>query len=161
VKEVEANNSSGARGSRPALPVLTWLRLARTFQKIDQLATEHLRAWGLSTSHFDLLVQVGVAEGLTQQDVAEALLVTKGNICQLVDRMERDGLIRRLQAGRSNQLFLTDKGRSLYNEVVPDHEVEIERIISVLNPSEQRQLFSLLRTLERSLTGFPSKGESK
>jgi DNA-binding PadR family transcriptional regulator len=46
--------------------------------------------------------EVGRARGLSQQDLAATLLVTKGNVTQLLDRMQRDGLIVRCQEGRTN-----------------------------------------------------------
>src|SRR5689334_16423975 len=113
-----------------ASALLVWARLVRIFQKIDRALAEHLRGWGLSVAQFEVLAQVGAHEGLTQGEVARALLVTKGNVCQLLDRMERDGLIRRNQAGRTNQLVLTEEGRRLYAEVVPAQEALITRLFS-------------------------------
>jgi polyisoprenoid-binding protein YceI/DNA-binding MarR family transcriptional regulator len=156
---MEVKTSNGGQPDRPALSVLAWLRLARVYQKVDQLSGEHLRSWGLSVAQFDMLVQVGAAEGLTQQRVADSLLVTKGNICQLVDRMERDGLLRRCHAGRSNQLFLTDEGRRLYERVLPDHQAMIARVFSDVAVDDQAQLLSLLRKVDHSLRDSNSRGE--
>ena len=132
-----------------AVPV--WLRLARVFQKVDRASVEHLRQWGLSVAQFDVLAKVGAAEGLTQQELADSLLVTKGNVCQLLDRMERGGLIVRRQEGRANRLFLTPEGRRLFERVVPAQEAMIEKCLSPLTPDEQRQLLTLLRKLDHSL----------
>jgi polyisoprenoid-binding protein YceI/DNA-binding MarR family transcriptional regulator len=141
------------RPARPTLEVLTWLRLARIFQQIDHASTEHLRQWGLSVAQFDLLAKVGANEGLSQQDLARALLVTKGNVCQLVDRMERDGLIQRCQAGRTNRLHLTAAGRRLYEQVVPAQERLITHLFSSLAARELAQLHGTLRKLDNALKG--------
>ena len=150
---MEANGSAGEYTSRPSTAVLSWLRLARVFQRIDQLSEEHLRPWGLSGAQFDLLVHVGGSEGITQQDVATALLVTKGNVCQLVDRMERDGLVRRVPYGRSNRLYLTDQGTTLFLKAVPAQEAAIDKSFSSLTREEQSHLVALLRKLDHSLSG--------
>lgn len=131
--------------------VLAWLRLARVYQKIEQAAAVQLRAYGLSLAQFDVLARVGAAEGLTQQELAERLLVTKGNISQLVDRLERAGLVHRVPEGRVCRLHLTAAGRARYTQVVPAHEELIEREISALSPVEQENLAWLLRKLARSL----------
>jgi DNA-binding MarR family transcriptional regulator len=131
--------------------VPAWLRLARVFQKVDRASVEHLRQWDLSVAQFDVLAQVGSAEGQTQQEVADRLLVTKGNICQLLDRLERNGLIVRRQEGRANRLFLTPKGRQLYERVVPAQEALIAESLSPLTADEQRQLLALLRKLDHAL----------
>ncbi len=134
---------------RPA--VLAWMRLARVFQKIDRASAEHLRAWGLSVAQFDVIAQVGSAQGLTQQELADKLLVTKGNICQLLDRLEQHGLIRRRQEGRTNHLFLTDAGQRLYQQIIPAQEAFIADQFSALAPEEQAQLLALLRRLDHAL----------
>ena len=131
--------------------LLAWLRLARVFQKVNRASTEHLRAWGLSLAQFDVIAQVGSAEGLTQQELADRLLVTKGNICQLLDRLEQHGLIRRRQEGRVNRLFLTDAGQRLYQQTVPAQEAFIAGQFAALAPAEQTQLLAILRKLDHAL----------
>jgi polyisoprenoid-binding protein YceI len=156
---MEEGTAAELNARRPAVAVFTWLRLVRVFQKVDQLTVEHLRRWHLSVAQFDVLAQVGRAEGLTQQRLAEALFVTKGNVCQLLVRMEKDGLIRRCHVGRSNQLFLTAAGRTLFAEVVPAHEELLARLFSAIPDSEQRQLAQLLRNFDHSLRKTNSQGD--
>ena len=137
--------------SRPGLGVLAWLRLARVFQRVEQIGSEHLRQFDLNLAQFDVLARVGAAEGLMQQEVANSLLVTKSNVAQLLDRMERGGLVERRPEGRANRLYLTPKGRELYDRVVPAHERLIAEQFSALSPSEQVQLLGMLRTVDRAL----------
>ena len=127
------------------------MRLARVFQKVERDLGERLRGWDLNVAQFDVLARVGVSEGMTQQELADSLLVTKGNVCQLLDRMEGRGWISRRQEGRANRLFLTDKGRRLFDEVVPDHEALIAERFSALSPEEQDRLHELLRMLDKAL----------
>jgi DNA-binding MarR family transcriptional regulator len=136
---------------RPDVPVRLWLRIARIFQKIEQATAAELRREGLTVGQFDVLVQVGSAEGSTQQQVADALLVTKSNVCQLLDRMERAGLVERRQHGRMNHLYLTEDGQRLYQRVVPAHEQRIAEHLASLSPDEQRTALGLLRRVDQSL----------
>src|SRR5918999_2915055 len=115
-------------GRRPDVSVRAWLRLVRVFQKIEQAALDDIRRAGLSMGQFDVLAQVGAAEGSTQQQVADALLVTKSNVCQLLDRMERAGLVERRQHGRANHLHLTERGRRLRERILPSHEGRIAEL---------------------------------
>ena len=135
----------------PRIALMTWLRLARVYQKIDRRSIEHLRDFDLSLAQFDVLNHVGAAEGLTQQELANSLLVTKGNVCQLLERIERAGLIERRPEGRANRLFLTAAGRQRLTEAQPAQEALIERAIAPLNADEQRTLLDLLRKLDRAL----------
>src|SRR2546430_603222 len=108
--------SSPSRKAPGTRPLLAWLRLARIYQKVERAATGQLRPFGLSFAQFDVVAQVGAREGLTQQELAEALLVTKGNVCQLLAKLEAAGLVARRPDGRANRLFLTDRGRALADE---------------------------------------------
>lgn len=136
---------------RLSLAVLAWMRLAHVFQKVNRASAAYLRAYGLSVAQFDVLAQVGAAEGITQQELADLLLVTKGNICQLLGRMEQRGLIERRQEGRANRLYLTDSGRRLADKVVAGQEALIGEQFAALAPAEQRQLLALLRKLDHTL----------
>jgi DNA-binding MarR family transcriptional regulator len=130
--------------------VLAWLRMVRVFSKIERCSSEQLRCKGISMAQFDVLAHVGSSEGMTQQQLADSLLVTKGNVCQLLDRMESGGLIERRQEGRANRLYLTDEGRRIFEDLVPLHEDHIARHFSALAASEQSDLLDLLRKLDRS-----------
>ena len=132
----------------PALSA--WIRMARVFQKVDRASSDQLRCWGLSVAQFDVLTHVGAAAGLTQQELADRLLVTKGNICQLLDRMEQHHLLERRQEGRANHLFLTEAGQRLLAEVLPAHEEAIVEQFAALSRQEQHQLLALVRKLDRA-----------
>lgn len=132
--------------------LLAWLRLARVFHKIDTASAQHLRPWHLSVAQFDVLAQIGAAEGLSQQELAGSLLVTKGNVSQIITRMEQQGLIRRCAEGRTNCLFLTETGRQVFAEVVPAQEQRIVALFQSLSGEEQHTLLRLLRKLDRALT---------
>jgi len=129
--------------------VVAWLRLARVYQQIDRASAELLRQWELSVAQFDVLVQVGAREGLMQQELADHLLVTKGNISQLLARMERRGLVRRTQEGRALVLSLTAEGRRLRDAVVPAQEALIAARLAPLDPAGRRALSVALRALDR------------
>jgi DNA-binding MarR family transcriptional regulator len=136
---------------RPDLSVVAWLRLVRVYQKVQQATVDQLREALLSVGQFDVLAQVGAAEGATQQQVADALLVTKSNVCQLLDRMERAGLVERRQHGRTNLLYLTPEGKRLHDRIVPAHERQIAEQLAALTADEQSALLQLLRKLDRAL----------
>ena len=145
----EDSRSRGESLRRPS--VLAWLRLLRVSQKVERDLARQLKLWGLNSAQFDVLAHVGAAEGITQQELADSLLVTKGNVAQLLDRMEKRGLIERRPQGRINRLFLTDEGGRTFVEVVPAHEAMIDDRLSVLSEEERRQLFELMRKLDRAL----------
>jgi DNA-binding MarR family transcriptional regulator len=103
-------------------------------------------------AQFDVLAQVGAHPGITQQGLADPRLVTKGNVCQLFDRMEAAGLLVRRHEGRTNRVPLTDPGRRVHDEVVPAQEALIAEKMAALDRPGQDRLQELLRKLDRALT---------
>ena len=128
-----------------------WLRMIRIVQRIERIGAKQLRAWELSLAQFDVLSHVGAREGMTQQALADGLLVTKGNITQLLGRLAERGLLVRRTEGRVKRLYLTDAGRALYAQAVPAHEALIAEQFEALDPVEQRQLLKYLQQVDRSL----------
>ena len=141
--------SRGGSLRRPS--VLAWVRMLRVSQKVERDLARQLRRWGLSNAQFDVLAQVGSSEGLTQQELADNLLVTKGNVAQLVARLEGRGMIERRPQGRTNRLFLAREGRKLFERVVPAHEALVAQRLSALTKEEQKVFHDLLRKLDKTL----------
>jgi len=154
-REGAAAVAAGARGRRALRTpgVLAWLRLLRVWHKVSRATSEPLRRAGLTPGQFAVLATVGGAEGMAQQRLAGSLAVTQGNVCQLVDRLERAGLLERRPEGRTNRLFLTPRGRALFEEVVTAHEALVAAQFAALSREQQVQLHHLLRELDRSLDG--------
>jgi DNA-binding MarR family transcriptional regulator len=143
------NMSSGRSAA-----LLAWLRLARFYQKMQRCEQAHLRHYELTLAQFDVLAQLSVAAGISQQELASRLLVTKGNICGLIDRLAERSLVVRcidLSDRRAHRLYLTEAGHSLAARVVPEHDALIRQQMGVLSSGEQRALLQLLRRLDRSL----------
>jgi DNA-binding MarR family transcriptional regulator len=123
--------------------------MARCVNEKSGCLSDQLRAWELSPAQFDVIAQVGASRGITQRELAGRLVVTEGNVTQLLDKLERQGLVERHAEGRCNQLKLTDAGRLLYARVVPEHEELIAQQFAVLSAAEKDELSRLLRKISR------------
>lgn len=131
--------------------MLVWIRLMRVYQKLQRHAALTTQAHDLSLSRFDVLNHAGVRDGRTQQELADALFVTKGNVCQLLDAMAADGLLERRRDGRTKRVSLTATGRALRTAILADHDRELAARLDALTSEEQATLLALLAKLDRSL----------
>jgi DNA-binding MarR family transcriptional regulator len=134
--------------------LIAWIHLMRVHQKLHHHSMADLARYDITPAQFEVIAHLFAAQGISQQALAEKLLVTKGNVCGLIDRLAVLGLVERRchpEDRRSNLLFLTDKGQQLAAEVIPAHEAHIADHMSVLTPDDQRTLAALLRELDRSL----------
>ena len=145
----ESKTPSAIRALTPSLA--TWVRLMRVHTRIWGQLTAFLRAWDLPMAQFDALTQIAADEGICQQDLADRLLETKGNISRLLDRLEARGWLRRQSDGHANRLYLTEAGRTLANEVIPAQNALVARIFAVLPDEEREQLHAVLRRFDHAL----------
>ncbi|MGE7869051.1 MarR family winged helix-turn-helix transcriptional regulator [Bacillus paramycoides] len=130
------------------LGLLLWFRLSRFYNKSIRETNQHLKKWNVSAAQFDVLAQVGGQDRLTQQELGNKLFVTKGNVTQLLNKMEQLEWIGREQEGTTKYISLTEKGRALYEEIVPPQETFQAEQFHNLNIEEQNQLLKLLKKLQ-------------
>lgn len=148
-----ADRTSSPIQERSRDPVLlTWYRFVRVLRKITYLMDEAMQELDLSRSQFELLIEVAFEKGVNQQTCANRMNVTKGNIAQHIARLENDGLVRRQKDGRTNHLYLTEKGEQLVASIMPVHDQRAKEILSVLSPEELSQFQSILRKFDRSFS---------
>lgn len=133
------------------LGLMIWFRLSRVYNHSIRLNNEHLKKWGLTSAQFDVLIQVGLNKKLTQTELGQKLFVTKGNITHLMNKMESLGWIKREQDWKTKTISLTEEGKRLYQEIVPDQEqFQASQFLS-LEREEQQQLVELLKKLQKNI----------
>jgi MarR family transcriptional regulator, organic hydroperoxide resistance regulator len=97
----------------PDLSVRVWFRLIRLDARMQAAVGERLREIGVSIPQCDVLTTLTEQEGVSQQELAKRLYVTKGNISGLIDRLAQAGLVERRSTARDRRqhaIFLTDAG---------------------------------------------------
>jgi DNA-binding MarR family transcriptional regulator len=130
-----------------------WFRMLRLNASIGAALGQRLREVGLSIPQFDCLSTLTEQDGVTQQQLAERLYVTKGNVSGLVNRLAEQGLVKRSPiAGdkRSYAVSLTLKGRSLAEKGMAAHQAYVLATLGRMTSGE-RDLFGdlLVRLRER------------
>jgi DNA-binding MarR family transcriptional regulator len=112
-----------------------------------------LRAFDLSVPQCDVLTTLTEQEGLSQQELASRLYVTKGNISGLIDRLVASGLVeRRSLRGdrRSHAIFLTPDGREMAKRGVEAQKAFVAETFGRITP-ERLALFDGLLVELRDL----------
>lgn len=131
---------------------LIWHRLNRINKVYTKNTEDKLSEFDLSEPIADILGRIYDHPGITQNELSEKLLVTKGNIAQLVKKMENCDLIYREQKGRTKQLYLTDEGEETYLKVTDFLQSWIDDFLEVLDKDEQKTLLQLLSKVDRART---------
>lgn len=127
------------------------VQMVRTNAKFMQRMHRVFRRYGVSGPQFDVLATVHREEGMMQQELAARLLVTKGNVTGVVNRMEALGWIERRpdpEDRRTNRLYLAEPGKVLFAEVNPKHDALIYEVMGEFQPDEVQAFRRLLQRLE-------------
>lgn len=130
------------------ISILAWFRLSRFYHESIRKSNQHLKKWDLTISQFDVLAQVGASEPISQQELAEKLLVTKGNVTHMLAKMEQLGWVKREREWKTKYITLTPKGKRMLEDVLPAQEQFQADQFKNLSFEEKKQLHELLKKLE-------------
>ncbi len=110
---------------------------------------------GLTGAQFNILNLLAARDGrLDQVELVELLLVGKSSISIVLNRMVRDGLVRREEHPRDRRrtvLILTPQGRTRWKKVSPRYEAGVAEIFGALPAGQRRRFLDDLKTLHDAL----------
>lgn len=127
--------------------IRVWFRLLRLEARIRGAVSERLRTIGLSVPQCDVLTTLTEQEGVSQQELAQRLYVTKGNISGLIDRLADAGLVERRslpQDRRSHAIFLTEAGRKAAQAGLAIQHAYVAETFGALDASDLAEFGRLL-----------------
>jgi len=107
------------------------------------------------------LYEIAQSDGVTPKALAELSGLDPGYLSRILQRFDRDGLIRRersAQDGRSVTLRVTDHGRQVFGELQTRQEGLVENLIAPLPDMARARLTEAMADVER-LMGAPTRGE--
>ena len=126
-----------------------WLRLLTCTQLIERRVRSGLREQFATTlPRFDLMAQLERhAEGLKMGELSRLLMVTGGNVTAIVDQLEKEGLVERLDEPDDRRAFrirLTRAGEKTFADMARAHEDWVVELLHGLTKREQDELLKLL-----------------
>jgi len=121
----------------------------------------------LSPVEFEVLLRLARSPGhrLRMTDLAGQTSLSTSGVTRVVDRMDRDGLVRREACAsdrRSSYAVLTDAGLSRLEEVVPGHlELVQQWLVGQLSPAQLEQMLDALRRIRDAVNPCATAGSSE
>ena len=131
-----------------------WIAVARVHQLWKKVFGEALAPLGIQLAHYDVLANIAHVPGLTQQALAEKLLVGRSTMSMLLPELERRGLIERRsdETGRRvRRLWLTQEGNDLTEKAMAIHVARLEAMMTVLSDAECDSIGEMMRRIAVSL----------
>ena len=141
--------------SKPSAAVVgAWAGLVRTQRTLLDKIEEALKCARLPPlDWYHVLYEIDRApKGMMRQTgVQDRTQLAQYNVCRLVDRLQREGLVERRQCpldARNNVLVITTKGRALRRAMWPVYSTAVEKHFGArLSQAEAEQLGLLLGKL--------------
>ena len=129
-----------------------WIRLLGVTRRTEAELREFLRVkHGTTLPRFDVLAALYRRQGgVTMSDLSRMLLVSNGNATTVVDRLERDGLVRRTPSDtdrRTVYAALTPEGLARFEVLAAEHEVEVNRLFSGVTEAKLDEMTELLKRM--------------
>lgn len=131
--------------------------LASSYVLIEKEIEKVLGSFGLSAVKMNALLiieHVGKNKGLSQVDISQRMIVTAGNITRLIDRLEKEGWVKRIadtEDRRVNLIKITNTGSDLLAKAWPVYKKEVNRIASVIPDTK---IVDIVKTLEKLRTAL-------
>lgn len=130
---------------------------ARLTSKAARIRLGPIGAW---PGQIPLLVWLLEEEGLTQKDLVERSSIEQPTVAEHLDRMERDGLVRRErdpEDGRRFRIYLTDKARELSGDLLSELEFGARIFTKGIKDSDLRAFDRVIRQIIVNLDSFVSQ----
>lgn len=123
--------------------------LACAYSLMGKMISGYLRPFDLTPAKFNALMVIkhkGKDKGLSQIEIGRYLIVTASNMTRLLDRLDKDGFIERLNRKgdrRVNLIKISEKGSDILNKVWPGYYRKVSEIANLLKKNELKEISRL------------------
>jgi MarR family 2-MHQ and catechol resistance regulon transcriptional repressor len=132
------------------LALKLWVVLARAHAAVARHSTADLVRHGLSPGEFGILEALYHKGPMLLGEVQRKILASSGGVTYLVDRLEKQGLVRRRESPddrRARFAALTPAGEAFIARIFPAHADAIVHATAGLSEREKRTAIRLIRKL--------------
>lgn len=132
-----------------------WLRLVDCFQTVEQEIRTMLREdFNMTVPRFEVMSAINrVPAGLTMSELSRWMMVTKGNVTGIAERLSEDGYIERRPTPTDRRSFcvtLTRKGKQLVTRMQAAHEELLDELFSDFSDEDNDIILGVLARLKES-----------
>lgn len=129
-----------------------YISMSRVINTLRRENNKLILKHNLTLGQFAVMEALYSKGRLSTGEVMEKILTTSGNIPVIVKNLEKDGFITREQDESDKRRFildLTDKGKDLMDEIVPENLKFMDELISLWDDDEKEELIILMNKFRR------------
>lgn len=138
----------GTEEERTALNA--FIKLTRAAESASVRINADLNRNNLTVSQFGVIEALYHLGPLQPGELAAKILKSSGNMTTVIDNLEKRGLVHRQRRDddrRKVDILLSDEGKRVVGEILPDHVAGVVATFKVLSEEEQLQLQALCKKL--------------
>ena len=139
---------------RTQISLNTFVGLNRTLDHLMKIVKTDVQRYGLNVTEFAVMELLYNKGDQPIQRIGNRVLIASSSITYVVDKLEEKGCVVRQRNEKDKRVTnasLTDKGRSMMDEIFPDHASTLESTFSVLTEEE----ITVLQTALKKLSAQP------
>jgi DNA-binding MarR family transcriptional regulator len=129
--------------------------ISRLAYELHNDLIEKLRLEGINATRWRILAVLAMGDGITINEIIDRAMMQQSALSRALMKMEAEDYVRRVPRrgdARYVEVFLTDKGRKLFdslNVVVSERQ---KRLLKGFSASETAAAFAIIRRLSRNMT---------
>lgn len=132
--------------------------IARLAYQLNADLIEKLRREGINVTRWRILAVLAMGDGITINEIIDRAMVQQSALSRALMRMEKENYVRRVlrrEDARCVEVYLTEKGRALFNSLNIVVRRREQRLLEGFSPSGVEAAFSLMRRLSRNMRSRP------
>jgi MarR family transcriptional regulator, organic hydroperoxide resistance regulator len=116
---------------------------------------EKLRRQGINITRWRILAVLAMGDGITIKEIIDRAMMQQSALSRALMSMEKEQCVRRVvrrDDARCVEVYLTAKGRALFNALNIVVRRREKRLLNEFSPQEAASAFDLIRRLSRNMT---------
>jgi MarR family transcriptional regulator, organic hydroperoxide resistance regulator len=129
--------------------------IARLAYQLNNDLVEKLRHEGINVTRWRILAVLAMGEGITINEIIDRAMMQQSALSRALMNMEAEGYVRRVlrrEDARYVEVFLTDKGRALFNSLNIVVRSRQKRLLKGFSAQEAASAFAVIQRLSRNIT---------
>jgi DNA-binding MarR family transcriptional regulator len=127
-----------------------WVAIGKAAHVVERAITEDLKPLGLKPAHLDMLMNIYRHPGMSQQELAEKLIVGRSNITMLLPSLVARGLVARegdAKDKRIQRLTLTLVGSELLSEALTIYSALLDRAMATITTEDCNEVGRIMQKM--------------
>jgi MarR family transcriptional regulator, organic hydroperoxide resistance regulator len=128
--------------------------IARLAYQLNTDLIEKLRREGINVTRWRILAVLAMGDGITINEIIDRAMMQQSALSRALMNMETEEYVRRVlrrDDARYVEVFLTDKGRALFNSLNIVVRRRQKRLLQGFSPQEVAAAFAVIRRMSRNM----------